>query len=549
VLRRLKTASWLSGLLLTGFGCGDDSSAPTAQQSVETTPNLEIGGASDSGFRPERLPLGDEIHCVGFADPDADGQLEIVAVSSLSIWVVDGPAADAAIIQTELPDVVSFSCTTGDVDGDGALDVVLAGPDGGAVWRGLGDNHFVAGAQLPRIVDQATTSPPLTESAALLDFDADGDLDLYVGANLAGAPLAFLMDGCDSFPTGEGWCGDPLREYEGLPNVALENDGAGAFTRLPSSGAEWPGQTLSVAAVDVDDDGLQDLLVANDGGSNRLFLSAGDGTFRDQTSDYELTRYNHGMGIAHGDLNNDRQPDLVFSDVGSQLVYLSEGDRYVVAGPDRGLLPVMQWGWGVELEDLDNDGDLDMLFANELLPEDRFAFLNASVAACSGCTFPWPEARVVLLYRNAGAARFSAEYPFSSDATIGNLEDDLGATALSTGDFDRDGVLDALLIRREHGTTFDSRGSVWLLRGWRSGDGAAVEIAVPLGARVEVCAAGRCQRRELGSGGSYLSIRPHRLHFGIGSADEADVVVEWPRGEFHDLGSVAAGTVVRFPED
>jgi len=494
--------------------------------------------------------MGEAMYCLGIDDVDGDGLLDVIGAELEDLVVARNVGGEFEVERFPYPLRLSaLGCVAGDVTNDGRLDVVVADPLTGFVMVGNDAGGFDA-VQMPRVIPSELTisSQPTTQAVALVDLNGDDLLDVYIGANVLGAPLSFIADDCGAHPSGEYWCGQPDREYEGLPNVVLLNRGDAEFEIISPSGGEGFEQTLAVATLDVDNDGLQDVLAANDGGFNHLYLSRGDGTLVDATEEYGLDVYNHGMGIAHGDLDGDGHVDLAFSDVGAQLIFFGSPDGFTPWDTDSGLAPIFQWGWGTEMEDLDNDGDLDVLFVNELVPADRLGFLEAFVAVCASCAFPWPDAPEVVAYRNDGAGRFTLEDPLSSHADFGRLNTDLGGTALATADLDGDGILDAVTLHRVNPSTFEPAGEGYVLWGRGRALGGHVSVDAPIGARVEVCASDACQTRERGSGGGYVSVRSPRLHFGLADATTATIRVEWPRGEWHDLGSHDTGALVDFTE-
>ncbi|MEL6907807.1 MAG: VCBS repeat-containing protein, partial [Planctomycetota bacterium] len=156
-------------------------------------------------------------------------------------------------------------------------------------------------------------------------------------------------------------------------------------------GTSW---SYAAAAADVDQDGDTDLFVANDYGSNRLWLNAGDGTFQDGADALGVTDRGNGMGVTFGDLSGDGRLDLYVSnmsstagnrilgrlgdeldaDVHALLKKLAAGNSIFLAGGsaedgfqrlprERGGIDA-SWAWSAALFDVELDGDLDVFCAN-----------------------------------------------------------------------------------------------------------------------------------------------------------------------------------------
>jgi hypothetical protein len=316
----------------------------------------------------------------------------------------------------------------------------------------------------------------------------------------------------------------------------LRGEGGGAFTVRPDTGAEDPWQSQAIGVLDVDGDGRQDLVVANDAMENRVYLSTGDLRFHDATVQLGLALRNHGMSVLAGDLDDDGRVDLAFSDIGPPLVMRRTENGFVRLGESAGFRRVAQWSWGGAMEDFDADGDLDLLFENQ-----GIELGTLSLYCTADCTFGSVPREELLLYRNDSHARFSAEHPAHGDASPFGGEDFAGGTALAHGDVDRDGVLDVVLTRkaRQGGPT-----QAWLLPG-SSSVGRGISVEAPQGALVQACTTERCSAREVLGGHGFAAIMARRIFFGIGSASEATVTVSW-RGVEHDLGIVHAGELARF---
>ncbi len=217
-----------------------------------------------------------------------------------------------------LPRIVSV--TPGDVNGDGAPDLVTADRSGASrVYLNDGAGVFTSTGQVPEISS--------ARSVALGDVDGDGDLDLVMGAG------------------------------RGYPGLVYRNDGAGTFTDTGQM-LTGPGGIRSVALSDVDGDGDLDLIMGNDG-ANRVHRNDGTGIFTDtgQTLGNFSTQ-----SIAMGDVDGDGDPDMVAGNYREpNRVYLNDGKG---AFTDTGQALGLDSTRSIALGDIDGDGDPDMVTGN-----------------------------------------------------------------------------------------------------------------------------------------------------------------------------------------
>ncbi|MEX1357603.1 MAG: VCBS repeat-containing protein, partial [Gaiellaceae bacterium] len=235
--------------------------------------------------------------------------------------------------------------------------------------------------------------PGATSALALGDVNGDGRPDLVVGV-------------------------------AGAKNVLYLNDGNGSpFDTLPGLliGAETD-NTTGLALGDVDRDGDLDLIVANDGNPNRLYLNDGTGVFTLDAADLGTGA---SKAIVVGDLNGDGFPDVVVGvDGGANTVYLNEGDDETTEewlGFDAGAAVATgdtTSTRALALADLDGDGLLDLVAAN--------------------------HGQTNRVYRNLGV---STDWDgFDAAVDLGTHTEN--TVALATGDVDGDGFLDVVAVNR-----------------------------------------------------------------------------------------------------
>ena len=321
-----------------------------------------------------------------------------------------------------------------------------------------------------------------------------------------------------------------------------------------------PSYGLGVVWGDYDDDGDQDLYVANDEMANFLFRNNGDGTFAEVglETGVALTldgRIQGGMGVDFGDADNDGDLDLIVTNFVDDYntLYRNDGngtfsDRTQASTMLAPALPYV--GWGVAFVDLDLDGFLDLAVANgHLYPQvDRITTREPRL-------FPFrdrfddppaPNGRGYLqrnqLFQNSGGGSFAE---IGEDAGTGfRIRDSGSSRGLAAGDLNNDGLMDLVITHLDEAPSVllnRSQPGNWLLldlRGTSSNRSA-------IGASVTIRTGDRVLRRDVRSGGSYQSQNDRRLHFGLGDQSRIDELrVRWPSGEVETRTDVEANRVV-----
>jgi len=423
-------------------------------------------------------------------------------------------------------DAWAGGAVAGDLDGDGRPDLFVPCFGENRLYRNLGDGRF---ADVTEIAGVAGLEAEWSTAAALADVDGDGDLDLYV-SNYADM-RQYMVDvgvgrGCRwremAVPCGP----QPLRPQRDRLYV---NRGDGTFDDVTE--AQLPIQArYSFQSVfsDLDGDGSLDIFVAADGHPNLLLLNDGSGHFTEHAREAGLATDANGrdqacMGVAAGDIDDDGLIDLLvtnFSHEPNVLYRARPGvqGRPVFADVTRGVgldrPSFFTLGWGTVLADLDCDGDLDAVTAN--------GHLYAGVEQAAPST---AYEQHISLLENQGGGRFR-EVTSAAGAGVMARRVHRGLVA---ADFDDDGRTDlfatvlngrGVLLRSEGG---EIGGSVRLLMRRKDGH---VEAA---GARAIVDVAGRRQIRELMLGSSFGSSEDPRVLVGLGEAESAEVRVRWPR--------------------
>lgn len=508
---------------------------------------VHTNGASATRYLPETMGSG-----VAFTDLDGDDRPDLLFVDGDSVEpsVTSGPATATAAqlfrnrgdgtFEAVGPDAgfgprfLAMGVATGDVDGDGTIDVFLSGVGEQRLYRNLGGSRFeditaTAGLQLQTKPDDVGFGA----SAVFFDADRDGDLDLLVGRYVPWSAATDVR--CSPDGVHHTYCTPEV--YPSSANVFYRNDGRGHFTPSPDAGLDEPaGKTLGLAVLDVNLDGWPDVAVANDTDRNHLFLNRGDGTFDEQGIQsglaYSVSGATRGaMGIDSGDVDGDGWTDLVVGNFAQEMsaVYLGGTGGLFQDQAARlgvGLPSLMQVAFGTLLVDLDLDGRLDLILANGHIEPEITRSQRIQ-------TYQQPLG----VFRNDGEVLAKIE-PGQGIPTASYV-----GRGLAAADADGDGDLDLVLTQNGAAARFlrndtpRPEGS-WLRVRLKSRGGPTPAY----GARVTAVTAQRRLLRFLRAGSSYLSTGEASIFFGLAPGETIErLEVLWPSGTEQLVDDVVLG--------
>jgi hypothetical protein len=382
-------------------------------------------------------------------------------------------------------------------------------------------------------------------SAAWVDYDKDGNLDLVVANYVQWTPETDLY--CTMDGRSKSYCVPD--SYKGTSVRLWHNRGNGTFEDVTQkSGLGDPtSKTLGVAVLDYDNDGWPDLLFSNDTQPNKLYRNNGNGTFTEKAvvagvafSEDGVARA--GMGVDAADYDHSGFPSLLITNFSNQMLslYHNEGKGLFVDEAPRseiGHASLLTLGFGCFFFDYDLDGWPDVLVANGHIDAD-IERVQANVK------YAMPPH----LFRNMGKGKF-AEVTKSVGQAFATPRVGRGA---AYADINNDGRLDLLLstnggpaylFRNEaQGTAAQNRSLRIKLIGTKSNrDG--------IGTIVKLTSGGETQTQMLRSGSSYLSASELVLTFGLAQLDKAEAIeIRWPSGQVDKLSGVTAGATITVTE-
>jgi enediyne biosynthesis protein E4 len=427
----------------------------------------------------------------------------------------------------------------GDYDNDGYPDLFVLGYGRCILYHNNGDGTFRDVTDLAGVANLGRWG----SSAAWFDYDNDGRLDLVIANYVDWSPENNLWCG-DKEPGMRSYCHPDV--YHPLAPTLYHNNGDGTFTDVSerSGLAKKPGNGLGILTFDYDDDGWQDVFIANDGMPNSLFHNSGDGTFTEVAYAAGVAvgsngQFEAGMGTDAADVFGSGRMDLFVGHLDQQLArfYENIGDGLFEDATFRSKLSYITYHlstFGARFLDYDNDGAVDLFLANGHVL-DNIQRYRSDVAYAEPKT----------MFRNLGRGIFENV----SDGLGPDLQLPRVSRGVAVSDFDNDGDLDILvnncgetvqLLRNDGGNE-----NHWLelfLIGTKSNRDA-------VGARVKLAVgdAVRCDQRK--GGMSYQSAQDPRLHFGLGQNREVkSLEIYWPSGMVTKLANVKADQVLSVKE-
>jgi len=419
-----------------------------------------------------------------------------------------------------------------DIDNDGDTDLYLCNFGPNALLRNDGGRFTDISAP------SGTDFNGWSSSAAFLDYDSDGLLDLYVST---------YADW--KYPEDNRFCGDQAKnvrlycdpkELRPAPDKLFRNLGSGKFADVSAkAGINRPdGHGFGVIAADFNGDLKTDLYVANDQDPNFLFLNRGDGTFEDATAanGAALDHRGHaqaGMGVDAEDLDGDGLAEIIVTNFANEpnTLYhnLGQGLFMDVSAPwgiVSASLPHV--GWGTILTDFDMDGWPDHFVANGHLDDNRHLLGE-----------PVRQSQPPLLFRNQNGRRFenvgAGAGPYFHSEHVGR--------GVAWGDLDNDGDVDLVVSHKDSAAEVLRNDSPRLGRHWlrlrlvgtasnRDAIGTRVELQLPGGRKI-------VRQRKGGCG--LMSTHDPRLTIGLGAAAQVEqLTVFWPSGKQSRLTQVKA---------
>jgi tetratricopeptide (TPR) repeat protein len=448
-----------------------------------------------------------------FLDYDGDGKIDLFIADNgpqggIALYHNLGGRFEDVTSSAGLdPSLRALGCTAGDYDNDGFEDIALSlyeyriallHNEKNGIFKDLTED-----AGIKRTAE--TRSEGFNAGITFIDYDHDGDLDLYVSK----------YSGSFGFPVDV-----PIKPMEFIEanrkageNRMWRNNGNGTFTDVTGAlGLTSREASFGAVGTDYNNDRAIDLVVTG-GRQPVLFTNPREGKFPQQHWPAEFASSTSGVAVL--DFNHDGWMDLAFTNSVEPGLTLWRNDHG--EGFEAVKLPETNWAraYGVAAIDYDNDGWVDLVAVGETKDGKG----------------------EVRLFRNLGPDGWK-------DVTAETGLDKIQLKeprAIIAGDFDNDGAVD-LLITQNHGPAV-------LLRNEGGNKNNSLRLALKglndnksaIGTKVEVFSGGLRQKFEVYGSSGYLGQNSPYLTIGLGQAKEADVVrMLWPTGVLQDEIGLAA---------
>jgi enediyne biosynthesis protein E4 len=489
-----------------------------------------------------------------FFDYDNDGWMDIYLVNSgpSDFFTPNKPLKNALYRNngngtfTDVTDKTNVAggwfgmgAAAGDYDADGWQDLYVTTYGKNFLYRNNGNGTFTDVAEKAGVVAQGWST-----CAVWFDYNNDQQLDLFVSSFVHYKKDLNVV--CGDNRLGRKYYCIP-RVFKPTPSRLFKNNGNGTFTDVSkeSNIANAQGKAFGAVATDINNDGWQDLFVANDTVANFLFLNKGNGKFEEiglasgvGYSDAGSPR--SGMGVDAADYDGDGWQDLFVANIDQELFSLYHNEKDLTFSDQAGEIGQatrLLSGWGLKFFDYDNDGDPDLFLANGH-PDDMIEVQASRVK------YKEP----LLLFENTGKA-----FKNVSSQSGEVFKKDFPARGMTVGDYDNDGDLDLLisnngeaplLLRNEGGNRQNWLGVQLIAASGKGGSNAGA-----VGAVISWQAGGVKRTRWKTSGGSYLASHDPREVLGLGKADKLESLeIKWPSGKIDRLKELPINRYIKVIE-
>ncbi len=466
-----------------------------------------------------------------------------------------------------------------DVNGDGFVDIYVCRANSqeknpakreNLLFINNGNKTFTESAKKMGVADAGYSL-----NAAFLDYDLDGDLDLFV----TNYPPKFDLKLSDVL------AGQNAKSQEILDHL-YQNNGNGTFSNVSKAmGVNHFGHGLGLSVSDINKDGYPDIFVANDYVTEDfLYINNGGKGFTQRIKDFMKHASLFSMGCDVADINNDGYPDIAVADMNPADNYRSKAampsmnpeafynsiDQGIHAQYMRNALHLnsdvgifaeigqmagvdkTDWSWTMLFGDIDNDGFQDLLVTNGLRRDVDEKDVNKKILKLQkeeGGALPWDKIDAMMhetkLQNYIYANRNGMQFKNASDEW--GLKDKAFSNGAALADLDNDGDLEIIInnvddmafIYKNNATSTNSNNFLKIKLEGPSKNRAGY------GAKIIAKANEKEWYREMQPERGYLSASDPTLHIGLGSTNTLDeLTIKWNDGREEVMQQVALNKTI-----
>jgi len=456
-----------------------------------------------------------------------------------------------------------------DFNNDGLQDILITYVnDKHRLYKNLGNNKFEDVSIPSNLGGQNAVAGPAT----VFDYDNDGLLDIFIGYfgdYIHGVLPKLSRD-----------------NQNGSPNKLFKNIGDFVFKEVPFTNDSNSGWTQAVGHADINQDGLQDIIVGNDFGINKYYYNTKSGIFKEVSKQLKTDKPSYSMNIGITDLNKDLHPDFYISNI----VVMQKDEKYVTPNEDTEMkfdpkkmanirtieandlflsqvdgktltnyklstnigrgYSATGWSWDADFFDFDNDGDEDLYCLNGMNDfsvydtENPFYFERQSDSKSITYAESKREKNVFFINENN---------TLTNRAELLGVDINSNARSASYFDYDQDGDLD-IIINNYHDVANVLENKTENTNNWIKikliGDANKKINRDAIGSSIILNSEhNKNIWREIHSTTGYLSTHPKTQHFGLGIDSKASLIIKWSNGESYTIKNLKANStyIISYP--
>jgi enediyne biosynthesis protein E4 len=461
----------------------------------------------------------------------------------------------------------------GDVNGDGLLDIYVCAVVGiknlnghNELFINNGDNTFSE-----KSAEYGLDFESYSSSAAFLDYDLDGDLDIYLLNHAIHTPESFGHANQRN-----------VRTYESGGKL-LRNDST-KFVDVSEQAKIYGGVNgygLGLAISDFNIDGYPDIYVGNDfHEDDYLYINNKDGTFSEQGKKSLTAMSKFSMGNDVADINHDGYPDLISLDMlpddekilkrsvdeenisimkmrtekygyGYQfprnMLQINQGNGQFVETALMSNIAATDWSWSALFADYDQDGNQDLFVSNGIPRRpndlDYIKYVSSEQVQKTIETTKLVDEKALSLMPAGHAQncifKGSGSYQFEDKSTSWLPQEKTCASSTALGDLDNDGDLDIVV------NNVDAQASVYINQVDQSANYLKLKLTYSeknrygIGTRIYSYHNGQLQLREMYTARGFQASSEPVIHFGYGKTTVVDSLkIVWPNGKCQIMRNV-----------